>query len=152
MGHPLGNWLPLAVLLTVGAFLLFLLLGAMRAKARERTSTLQAADQAMAPPAAEVPSALVGQVTLETASTQPAADEKVTAKVAPKRKRPTSPPATQSTPIHDVVDLLKKKDALLTAFLLGEILGPPVSAKNRRSSAGATVDHPSRADASNSSG
>jgi len=38
-------------------------------------------------------------------------------------------PAT--SPIHDLLHSLKKKDALTTAFLLNEILGPPVSKRKR---------------------
>src|SRR5438094_190373 len=68
----------------------------------------------------EEPAAVVVQPT-EIAAAAPRA-KKRKAKVAP---APAAPPV--QTPIVAVLDLLKRQDSLAAAFLLREILAPPVS-------------------------
>jgi hypothetical protein len=105
--------IPLIGLIAVGAFLLLLL------RMARQEHKLQAP---MHPPATSMP--IPPPVVLPVATPnivnvvkdEPAVEQ---AQVIATRPAPT--------PVHSVLDLLKSKDALTTAFLLKEILGPPVS-------------------------
>jgi hypothetical protein len=110
--------IPLLGLAGVGAFLLFLLRLAKNEQA--------------APPRIE---SAVEKAPIATPVSVPVATPVVVNAPPPEVAAPAAgPPApiviakkTPSSPVHAVIELLKKKDSLTTAFLLHEILGPPVS-------------------------
>jgi hypothetical protein len=134
----LEKLIPLAVLGAVAAFLVVVL----RRAAREQVD---------APPANELP-IRVGQVAVKTPkpvvvyekqevlipAVMKREDEMIAVaipviaeKARPKRKKQTPPAVVTvipaATPIETVLGLLKEKDTLAAAFLLREILAPPVS-------------------------
>jgi hypothetical protein len=113
----LDRLIPLAILGGVTALLLFLL----RRTAREKD---------VAPRTAEAkPAAIPVETPLPIAVPVQIAGE-IKRKRRPKRKRAPAvavQAAPVQTPINTVLGLLKEKDTLAAAFLLREILAPPVS-------------------------
>ncbi len=113
----LDRLIPLAILGVVATFVLLLLWRT----AREKDATQRSGEALPAPIAVDTP--------------QPAADavevaaEEIKSERPKKRRRPAIvvQAAPGKTPIHAVLALLKEKDTLAAAFLLREILAPPVS-------------------------
>jgi hypothetical protein len=107
--------IPPAILGVVAAFVLFLL----RRTARDKDAAPRIAEATPALVPVETPSAISGQV--------------AAVEIKRTRSRRTRTPAVAvqtapvKTPIHTVLGLLKEKDTLAAAFLLREILAPPVS-------------------------
>jgi hypothetical protein len=111
----LDQLLPLIALACVGGLLLYLL----RLANVERAS--QASVEIPVPVAAPLVVPVATPVVVEVAKVEtPPVDTPVIVLAAPAR-----------TPVHNVLDLLNSKDTLTTAFLLNEILGPPVSRRRK---------------------
>lgn len=112
--------IPLIGLAGVGAFLLFLL-------------RLAKNEQAVKPPVEEpttvVPFATPISVLVATPITTITPPPEVVAPVAETSAPMVVAENSPASPVHAVIDLLKKKDSLTAAFLLHEILGPPVSCR-----------------------
>jgi hypothetical protein len=130
----LDKLIPLAVLGAVGAFLLFVL----RRVTREQDVAPRSAELTMRVEAKPKPVIAVAQEKKQIASEALAKreDEKVAvaSSVIPmpaerpkKKKRTPSVVVPAEMPIQTVLGLLKDKDTLAAAFLLREILAPPVS-------------------------
>lgn len=122
MNH-LDKLIPLVTLLSVAAFLLFLLRRAARSK--ELTTWQESVPVNPQP----VPVVALPQEEIRVPVVPTAAEKR-----AARKKRTPTPAveATSPTPIDAALGLLKEKDALVTAFLLREILGPPVSRRQAR--------------------
>ena len=113
----LDRLLPVVALLGVGAFLLVLL----RVARSERQALATQPEQPM-----DVPIAAPLDVPLAT----PVASSAPEPSVMPASAKTASD--ENSSPLQNVLELIKTKDALVKAFLLREILGPPVSCRRRR--------------------
>jgi hypothetical protein len=113
MDH-LERLIPLFILATIGAFVLILLRRSPR-----QTATTQRPPEPLSAIAVRQPA--VG--TLEVPAS------KIKRKKLKRKRVPavTGPAAAPRTPIHTVLGLLRDKDTLAAAFLLREILAPPVS-------------------------
>lgn len=130
----LDKLIALAILGAVAVFLLFVLRRLALEERADRSPTDVVTVEPAAPLAIEAPPPIVPAEIPKTIEPPPAPVlPSPVVVVKPKRKRkraiPVSPiviPAA-ATPIVTVLDLLKKKDALATAFLLREILAPPVA-------------------------
>jgi hypothetical protein len=124
----LDRLIPLAVLFVVAAILIALL----RRATRETTEgTEPRREVALRPTPAVVVAPKIEPAPAPAPSQTAAPPLK-----PPKQARPTPtgvPAAPPKTPIHRVLDLVQEKDALVTAFLLGEILGAPVSKRSTKS-------------------
>jgi hypothetical protein len=109
----LDRLIPLAILGVVAALVLFLLWRT----AREERATPRSAE-VLPPP-----------IPVETPQPAPLPAMEINSGRRKRKRRPAV--AIQSapvhTPTHTVLGLLKEKDALAAAFLLREILAPPVS-------------------------
>jgi hypothetical protein len=121
--------IPLAVLMGVAAFLVALLRRATR-----ENSVVEPWREVAVKPAAVAVEARKEEIRRAIPPVEPAAAPKPVriepkAAAPPKRAKPklVIEAAPTKTPIHGVLDLLRQKDTLVTAFLLREILGPPVS-------------------------
>ena len=139
MEYYLDNLIPVVILAAVGAFLVYL----VRRAARERDAV---------PPSAAVPLPVnlnkIVVVPLPTPEPLQCSEEKavvesmivarpaVDESAKPRRKKRVVPVplkvADDVTPIEAVLGLLKKKESLAAAFLLHEILAPPVSKRIER--------------------
>lgn len=135
--------LPLLVLLSLGAGLVVLLVRAKDRSNREGQAALM--PPLSAPPAvAPTEMAVAGVPSLESRVKPPTETEaavsadfvgveekKVDLRRASRRQKRRMEPATTISPVDQAVQLLQDKNALTTAFLLREILGPPVSRRQR---------------------
>ncbi len=129
----LEKLIPLAVLLGVAAFLV----GLLRRLARENTVVDPRRELVVKPTPVLVDRPKEGirvaaRPVEPAAAPVPLAIEPKPAAPPPKRRKRAEPkpvvPATPTkSPIQSVLGLLQEKDTLVTAFLLREILGPPVS-------------------------
>jgi hypothetical protein len=108
----LDRLIPPAILGVVAAFVLFLL----RRTARDKDVTAGSAETP-----APIPIAQPIVVAVPVAEIKRARQKRRT------RTPAVVPIAPVKTPIHTVLGLLKEKDTLAAAFLLREILAPPVS-------------------------
>jgi hypothetical protein len=110
----LDRLIPLAILGVVAAFVLFLL----RRSAREKDVMPRSVDARIetAAPISVAQPILVDVVEIKSERPKKERAPAVTVQAAPAQ-----------TPIHTVLGLLKEKDTLAAAFLLREILAPPVS-------------------------
>jgi len=110
----LDKLLPLIALACVGGLLLYLLRLAKVERAAQPSALMPV------PVAAPLVVPVAAPVVNEVAKVEtPLVKTPVVVAAAPAR-----------TPVHNVLDLLKSKDTLTTAFLLNEILGPPVSRRH----------------------
>jgi hypothetical protein len=109
--------LPLIALVGVGVFLFYLL----RLAKGERAPVSVEKPSAPIPVAAPVVVAIAAPVVVEEKKeSQASSPVEKAAPAAPKK----------ASPVHAVLDLLKSKDSMATAFVLREILDPPVSRRN----------------------
>jgi hypothetical protein len=108
--------LPLFALVGVGVFLFYLL----RLAKGERTPVSVEKPSAPIPVAAPVVVAIAAPVVVE---------EKKELQASSPVEKTVPPPAApkKASPVRAVLDLLKSKDSMATAFMLREILDPPVS-------------------------
>lgn len=111
----LDKLIPLAIVIAVGAMVVFLL----RRSPREAPAMIVGLE-----PVIQV--AVVESAPQAIVVAAPVVVERKSESVAPPIDI-DAPPSSPETPITNVLELLKKKDALATAFLLREILAPPVS-------------------------
>ena len=109
--------IPVVALLGVAVFLLFLL----RLARSERREHAKQPEQT-----ADAPLAVPLEVQLATPIAVSAPEPVVTKAVAADMKT-----VAKTSPVQSVLDALKTKDALVKAFLLREILDPPVSRRRR---------------------
>lgn len=116
---------PIGVLVILAIFLLFLLGRALRERRKEEKA-LAALD--FGPPAVTMPVA-APMVPAAAELAEPTLSAAPVETVVPSPKRKPVRQTHGKTPIEGVVGLLQDKDALAKAFLLREILGPPVSVK-----------------------
>lgn len=135
--------LPLLVLLSLGAGLVVLLVRAKDRSNREGQGALLpplSATPAVAPTEMAIPGvpSLESRVESTTGtevavSADSVAVEKKKAELrrASRRQKRRVEPAATTSPVDQTVQLLQDKNALTTAFLLREILGPPVSRRQR---------------------
>ncbi len=131
----LDKLIPLVILGVVAVFLAYLARRARREKeAWPRSEVVQST-----PPPAVAPEPIAVPVIVTAEEKFPAVAEVITATLTapvPRKRRknaltPTITTAAPATPIHTVLGLLKQKNSLATAFLLREILAPPVSKRSR---------------------
>ena len=137
MEYYLDKLIPILVLGAVAAFLVYLVRRAASEKdiaprAEVVPMPMKLAEIVVVPPPTPEP--------LQRAEEEPVVERIVVGPPAvgegakPRRKKQMAPvsvkAAVNKTPIEAVLELLKKKDSLAAAFLLGEILAPPVSKRN----------------------
>jgi len=115
--EPIDKLMPFVALVVIGVFLFYLLRLAKREPIVERREPVPIAAPLVIPVA--VPVALVAPSKVEAPAPAVVA--------APATVEPKAP----ASPIHAVLELLTKKDSLATAFLLREILDPPMSRRRR---------------------
>ena len=121
----LDKLIPLAILGLIGVVAVFLI----RRVARERDAAMHPGDQPIHVEAQPVKTAEPVAVVPEPIPVAAASEPAAAVTVGNRRKRAPTPVAapTPPTPVVNVMDLLQNKDALAAAFLLREILAPPVS-------------------------
>ena len=114
----LEKLMALAILGGVGALLIFLL---RRARAKDNAAQAEEVRKNV-----ETPAVVVEKPPVVVTASAPAPI--VNVKAAENRRAKTRrKKATAAPPLVKVMGLLKEKDALVAAFLLREILAPPVS-------------------------
>lgn len=128
--EPLDKLIPLAILGAVGAFLVFLVRRAIRQESAASSAEVPAVVEPIQVEALAV--VVTPQPVAVEAEVKP--NEVIVESIVRKRrlKKALLPlvAAPPQTPIVTVLELLKQKDSLAAAFLLHEILAPPVSKRN----------------------